>query len=248
MPSRLTAPGKPDLSRSNVARYLQLATLFRRHIESGHWPAGAQIPTVDELAAQHGVARATIRQALGILEEEALISRFRAKGTFVNAQRPRHLWLDMTTDWRGLLNAREGAVIEILEEDGDIDALPHRLHDVGAPTPRYRRLRRRHAREGQIFLVADLYIDAAFFPLIPREALSSTTAMRLATFFPGNIGHAHQTIVISAADLEMSALLDLPLNAPVCLVDRSAVDDRGRLILLSKGVYRGDLVRLDMRL
>src|SRR3954464_564115 len=117
MSSRTTSPAKPDLSRSNVARYVQLATLFRRNIESGHWPAGDQIPTVDELAAQHGVARATIRQALGILESDALISRFRAKGTFVNAQERQHLWLDMTTDWRGLLNAREGAVIEVLEEE-----------------------------------------------------------------------------------------------------------------------------------
>ncbi|WP_247312500.1 GntR family transcriptional regulator [Bradyrhizobium sp. 141] len=241
------SPAKPDLSRSNVARYVQLATLFRRHIESGHWAAGDQIPTVDELAAQHGVARATIRQALGILESDALISRFRAKGTFVNAQKRQHLWLDMTTDWRGLLNAREGAVIEVLEEE-DVSVLPLRFHDIGTPTPRYRRLRRRHSRDGQIFLVADVFIDAEFFPLIPREALSSTTAMRLATFFPRNIGHAHQTIVIGTADLEMSALLELSLNAPVCLVDRSAVDDRGCLILLSKGVYRGDLVRLDMRL
>ncbi|MCK1716930.1 GntR family transcriptional regulator [Bradyrhizobium sp. 141] len=247
MSSRTVSPAKPDLSRSNVARYVQLATLFRRHIESGHWAAGDQIPTVDELAAQHGVARATIRQALGILESDALISRFRAKGTFVNAQKRQHLWLDMTTDWRGLLNAREGAVIEVLEEE-DVSVLPLRFHDIGTPTPRYRRLRRRHSRDGQIFLVADVFIDAEFFPLIPREALSSTTAMRLATFFPRNIGHAHQTIVIGTADLEMSALLELSLNAPVCLVDRSAVDDRGCLILLSKGVYRGDLVRLDMRL
>jgi len=238
---------KPDLSRSNVARYVQLATLFRRHIESGHWPAGGQIPTVDELAAQYGVARATIRQALGILESDALISRFRAKGTFVNEQKRQHLWLDMTTDWRGLLNAREGAVIEVLEEE-DVTSLPPRLHDIGAPTARYRRLRRRHSRDGQIFLVADVFIDAEFYPLISREALSSTTAMRLATFFPRNISRAHQTIVIGAADLEMSALLELPLNAPVCLVDRSVADDHGRLILMSKGVYRGDVVRLDMRL
>lgn len=247
MPSNSTSRTKPVLSRSNVARYVQLATLFRRHIESGHWQPGTQIPTIDELAAQHGVARATIRQALGILESDALISRFRAKGTFVNADKRQQLWLDMTTDWRGLLNAREGAVIELLEEE-EVDDLPHRFHDVGTPTGRYRRLRRRHSRAGQIFLVADVFIDAEFFPLIPREALSSTTAMRLATFFPRNISHAQQTIVIGGADLEMSVLLDVPLNAPVCLVDRSAVDDRGRLILLSKGVYRGDVVRMDMRL
>ena len=75
-----------DFSRSAVSRYIQLASLFRRRIQAGQWQVGQQIPTVDELAAECGVARATIRQALDILEAEGLVERYRAKGTFV---RPR---------------------------------------------------------------------------------------------------------------------------------------------------------------
>jgi GntR family transcriptional regulator len=59
-----------DLNRSAVSRYIQLATLFRRRVEQGAWKLGDQIPTVDELAAECGVARATIRHALDLLEEE----------------------------------------------------------------------------------------------------------------------------------------------------------------------------------
>ena len=80
-----TKPARVDLSRSAVARYIQLASLFRRRIQSGQWSVGAQIPTVEDLAAECGVARATIRQALGQLETEDLIERYRAKGTFVKA-------------------------------------------------------------------------------------------------------------------------------------------------------------------
>ncbi|HTI67715.1 MAG TPA: GntR family transcriptional regulator, partial [Caulobacteraceae bacterium] len=64
---------RADLTRSAVSRYIQLATLFRRRIESGQWPVGGQIPTVDDLAADCGVARATIRQALGTLEAEGFV-------------------------------------------------------------------------------------------------------------------------------------------------------------------------------
>ena len=39
-----------DLQGSRLPRYIQLATLFRRRIESGQWPIGHQLPTVDELA------------------------------------------------------------------------------------------------------------------------------------------------------------------------------------------------------
>ncbi len=72
-----------DLTRSDVARYIQLATLFRSRIEQGVWKPGERLPTVEELAAECGVARATIRQAMDSLAEEGLIQRFRAKGTFV---------------------------------------------------------------------------------------------------------------------------------------------------------------------
>ena len=34
------------LQKSNVSRYIQLASLFRSRIESGEWEVGAQIPTV----------------------------------------------------------------------------------------------------------------------------------------------------------------------------------------------------------
>ena len=106
-----------DLSRSAVARYLQLATLFRRRIEQGTWRRDERIPTVDELAAECGVARATIRQALDQLEQDGLIARYRAKGTFVRATpAANRLWCEVETDWSGLLRSREGAEIEILGE------------------------------------------------------------------------------------------------------------------------------------
>src|SRR5262245_32490544 len=117
MPARASTGPKVDFSRTAVARYIQLASLFRRRVESGPWAAGQQIPTVDELAAECGVARATIRQALGILEDERLIARYRAKGTFV-LERPRaQLWCEVATDWSGLLLSRKDALIEDLSDE-----------------------------------------------------------------------------------------------------------------------------------
>src|SRR4051794_6737636 len=96
-----------DLDRSAVARYIQLASLFRRRIEAGDWPTGRQIPTVDDLSAECGVARATVRKALDMLQDERLIERYRAKGTFVRQRPRRQLWCEVATDWSGLLAPRE---------------------------------------------------------------------------------------------------------------------------------------------
>ena len=40
----------------------------------------------------------------------------------------------------------------------------------------------------------------------------------------------------------------LPLNAPVARVHRTAVDQHGVLILIAEGIYRGDVVSIDIKL
>jgi GntR family transcriptional regulator len=40
----------------------------------------------------------------------------------------------------------------------------------------------------------------------------------------------------------------LQLNAPVAYVHRVAADARGTRILVADGIYRGDVVRLDVKL
>ena len=62
----------------------------RRHIASRilSVPAGSQLPPEPDLAAELGVSRATLREALRSLEEEGLVRRTRGAGTFVS-DRPR---------------------------------------------------------------------------------------------------------------------------------------------------------------
>ncbi|WP_237182194.1 GntR family transcriptional regulator [Roseomonas marmotae] len=240
--------GVVDLNRSAVPRYLQLATLFRSRIASGAWRSGQQIPTVEELAAECGVARATIRQALGQLEGEGLIERFRAKGTFVRSQGQNRLWCEVQTDWSGLLRSREGAEIEILGSEGG--AMPPVMPtDLGSAAASYRHVRRRHWRDGQPFLLADVYLDEQLWPKVKAEDLHSRTALNLVASLPGvTIADARQTLTISTADVEVAERLKMPLNAPVAHVRRVAIEQDGRVILVADGIYRGDMVRIDIKL
>jgi len=246
------SPASPvvDLNRSAVSRYIQLATLFRRRIEQGAWKIGAQIPTVDELAAECGVARATIRQALDQLEAEGLIERFRAKGTFVrNAPAANRLWCEVETDWSGLLRSRDGAEIEILDDVPGIPGPAVPPAEIGEVAPVYRHIRRRHSRNGQPFLLADVYLDERLSPKVTEEDLHSKTALKLVAGLPGvRITDARQTLTIGTADVETAAALQIPLNAPVALVHRAAVDQRGVRVLVADGIYRGDIVRIDIKL
>jgi GntR family transcriptional regulator len=236
-----------DASRSGVARYAQLGSLFRRKVESGEWPVGEQIPTIEQLSSEYGVAKLTIRQALGLLEQDGLIDRFRAKGTYVKAKPERELWCEVHTDFSGMLTARKGAKIEVLSERR-LSALPAVDLRGALAAPSYRALRRRHSRDGQPFLLAELYIDERLTRNIPKAAYTSKTALRLISDVPGaQVCNVRQTLTIGAADFETASLLNIPLNAPIAYVERQAVSKDGSVAMLTIGAYRGDVVRLDMQ-
>ncbi len=241
-------PARVDLSRSAVARYIQLASLFRRRIQAGEWTVGAQIPTVEDLSAECGVARATIRQALGQLESEGLIERYRAKGTFVKERAKEQLWCEVATDWSGLLMSRAGAIIELLADDRG--QKPRLIpHPIGKLAPSYRRLQRRHSRDGAPFLLAELFIDERLSKRMTRNLFETKTALRLIADIPGvKIKDARQSLTIGTADVETAQALNIPLNAPIACVYRSVVDQNGSLVFIGEGLYRGDQVRIDMKL
>ena len=236
------------LKKSNVSRYIQLASLFRQRIDSGEWDVGDRIPTVKELAEQCGVATMTIRQALDALENEGLIERFRAKGTFVRERPKRDLWCEVHTDWSGMLMARQDATIELLGDMSGVK-LPKFDGDIGKPAPSYRYLRRRHTRDGNAFLLGDVYLDERVAQNIPDQALSQLTSMRLVSDIPDQeIVDAKQVVTIGSADLETSNHLNIPIGAPIAKVQRIAVNQHGDIILLANGLYRGDMMKIEVKL
>lgn len=240
--------GAADLTRSAVPRYLQLASVFVRRIEAGAWTLGMQIPTVEELAEEWAVAPATIRQALGQLEADGLIERFRGRGTFVRQKPPERLWCDVQTDWSGLLQERSGATIEVLQNRARAKP-PSPPLAFGALAASYRHLRRRHSRDGEVFLIADVYLDERLWPKVRPRDLTTRTAFNLAAGLPDVVvADALQTVTVGAADLETAEHLGVALNAPVAHVQRALVDEDGVLIMVADGTYRGDRVRFDIKL
>jgi DNA-binding GntR family transcriptional regulator len=73
---------------SNQPLYSQIANQLRDNIRSGKWLEGQRIPTEMELCDIYHVSRITIRKASEELEQENLLIREKAKGTFVNCYSP----------------------------------------------------------------------------------------------------------------------------------------------------------------
>lgn len=244
---RIVAPAS-DLNRSPVARYIQLATLFRNRIASGQWSVGSRIPNVDELAAEFAVARGTMREALGLLEQEGLLERLRAKGTFIRKSPFQTHAHKLAIDWQSLILAHEGAKIEVLEQRV-VTELPPIDRGKGKPAAKYQMMRRLHLRDGQPYLVGRFYLEYGLFKKGPPLQFRRLPTLPILHKIAGNrIDKAWQTLTIGTADVEIAALLKIQLNAPVAKVDRIAVDRDGLVLYAGHGVYRGDALSMEIEL
>ena len=65
--------------QSGTPIYRQLAEQVRRMVASGQLAAGAELPSVRELALQHAVNPMTISKAYSLLEVEGVLERQRGK-------------------------------------------------------------------------------------------------------------------------------------------------------------------------
>lgn len=73
------------------AVFRQLADLLRNQIESGELGPGEPLPSELRLAQEYGISRTTVRQAIGQLRTEGLVTVDRPRGTFVRVPEPTEL-------------------------------------------------------------------------------------------------------------------------------------------------------------
>ncbi|MCR6107007.1 GntR family transcriptional regulator [Salipaludibacillus agaradhaerens] len=66
--------------------YLQVIDRIKQDIEDGAYETGERLPSEFQLSKQLGVSRATLREALRMLEDESIIIRRHGVGTFINSK------------------------------------------------------------------------------------------------------------------------------------------------------------------
>lgn len=236
-----------DFSRSPVARYIQLATLFRNRIASGEWPVGSRIPNVDDLAEAFSVARGTMREALGLLEHEGLLERLRAKGTFVRKSPGELRQHRLPLDWWSVSDEHHGSTIELLEQRV-LKSLPDFDRDKGKAAPVYRMMRRLHLRDGRPYLLARIFLEDGLFRKHAPLFRKSSALAALHRVAGKRLHRGWQSLTIAAADVETAGLLNIPLNAPVARVNRLALDANGLILYSGHGIYRGDSIAMEIEL
>lgn len=241
-----TLEKRPQFSEKHGTLYVQVANVIRQRIRSGVWAAGTQIPVLEELEKEFGVARITLRQALTLLEEEGLIWRRRGRGTFVS-ETSDFEWFELETSWGALIHSLEGNWSELIEVK-DIESMPPLEPSDGTPAPAYRHMRRVHGRGGSPYAVVDMHLDARLYARAPKR-FDKEMIIPVLEKLPGvDLAELKQTLTIGTADKHVAEHLSVPIGSPIGIMRRVVRDAAGTALYVGVVSYRGDIVKLDITL
>ncbi len=235
---------RPSTS-SPIPLYLQIADELRERIARGVWREGDLIPTLEQIAAEFGVARVTARQAVQLLSTEGALTPMRGRGTLVNALTGSHKPLHTVTSLDQLADTYRVTTPELLTIDED-SGMPPICEADGTLAKRYVYMKRVHSKENTPYCVIEIYLEARTFARARERFRKETVIPVLMALEPRPMVRASQTLTIGSADADAAWLLRIPAGAPVARVQRVLNDARGVVIYYADVVYRGDAVRIEM--
>lgn len=211
-----------------LPKFHQLAEALRWKITSGEWPPDQQLPIEDELCAQYGLSRGTVREAVRLLVDEGLLRREQGRGTFVNPRRAETTLFTLTSFGdelrrQNLLPATQILAAEVLpasrEAAGRLELPP------GEPVIHIARLR---LGDGRPVALETRYLAQRLCPTLLEEDLTSESIHRLlvAKYHIPLVKMVH-TVEIRRLPAEQALLLHAPQDSNAFFVDRLTYTEQG---------------------
>ena len=223
--------------------------LLARQIAAGELRPGQRLGAEREMAAEFGVSRATLRQALATLEEAGMIRRVpgRGGGTFVTREKierdlstiqgiPALLRSQGVTAGTHVLSARLAE-----PDDAAGQALRMRPGELVVDLLRIR------LADGSPFSLEHARLPARRFPGLLELPLGGSVYELLAEHYGAGPHEAVERIEVAIATAEQAALLDVPADAPLLAITRTSTDSGGDPIEFSRDLFRGDRTRVVVR-
>jgi GntR family phosphonate transport system transcriptional regulator len=234
------------LSRGQgTSLWRQIAQKLEHDIVSGRHQPGDRLPTEQQIAADFGVNRHTVRRAVASLEEAGLVRIEQGRGTFVQESVVDYRVKSRTRFSETITNARREPSGRIL-----------RLEQVAAEGPVAKALGikpgspvwvidRVGEADGRPISVASHYFPKGRFPTLDQvfaEAGSiSATLDRLGV---GDYVRKVTRVTARAARAADARLLQQPPNKPILMTESINVDSDGRPVEYGVGRWASDRVQI----
>jgi GntR family transcriptional regulator len=206
-----------------------------------------RIPSERDLARQWGVARMTVRNGIDVVIKAGQLERRPGAGTFVvEAPYAKTLGLSsFTDDMRSRGREPSNRVLEFtLEAAG-----PEISHRLGVaddePVHRFTRLR---LADGQPIAVETNWIPVAVAPSLDEAAVEGSLYAVLTERYGIAPGEATSTVDAALPEAATAAALEIGEHAPCLRIRMDYVDQRGRPLMASDGLYAASRYQLQITL
>ena len=211
---------------------------LRARIDAGEWGPGERLPSETELAARYGVARMTIRQAVGALATEGNVVRRQGLGTFA-ADRPTRsaeLLLSFTEEMRGQGREVQTRLINAAVEQPPPAARTALLLGQSAAAVTVRRVR---LVDGCPIVAQNSWLPyARFAGLDANPLLDGSLYAMLEARYGVRIVRAKQAFTAATAGDTDAPALDLKPDEPVLRITRTAYDSSNLVVEYAMSAMR----------
>ncbi|MGW0245370.1 GntR family transcriptional regulator [Nocardia goodfellowii] len=239
-----------------MSGYRDVAASLREAIQAGEYAPGATLPKQDELAARFDVNIKTVRQAVGLLEAEGLVTAIRRRGTVVRERPPmkrlgveryaKKRWkygdtvafvADREASGRPWKLTDQTQTVALVEADAEVAA----AFGVPPKTQVYERARTVREGEQPTHTLTSYYLPehVAGTPLVdpapgPAGRGGGLAVLTMQGYEPD---HMSETIFARMPTPDESETLKLPAGEPVMILTRRTYTSNDVIVEFARGVH-----------
>ena len=227
---------------SPIPVYYQLKNDFIKKIASGVWKAGECISSERELCEIYDVSRMTIRQAIGELVQEGILTRKKGKGTFVCEQKVNQKDMMSFTE----MIKQSGRSLETKVVEFEITDTPEDIQDVFILDRLYK-ISRKRIVDNECIAVETVYIPVDYCGHLNKEMLEGSL-YKVLEGFGYIITNSNSSIVAVNVDDEIRKILECEIDTPILKVVSKTFTNTDKLLFLEEAFYKSDKFTLQVNI
>ena len=228
-------------SSSPVPLHHQLRAYLEDQISSGSWKAGDRVPSESEIGERFQISRTTVRQALGDLVNQGLLTRIQGKGTFVAQPRIQQYLAQLTSftqDMRLRQRKPSSRVLQLGVVSSSAAVAQALQLQAGEPVIILKRVR---MADDQPMAVEISYLPyLPFSRLVTEDMTNRSLYETLKNQFNIVATRALQQIEAIACPPEESKTLNIRKGSPVLHIYRTTFNQEGKPFENVESFYRSD--------
>ncbi len=235
---------------SHVPYYAQLLDLLRADLRYGVWKPGDQLPGEHSLCDTYGVSRTVVRQALGEMESDGLITRRKGKGAFVTEPKiVESLAQRLTGFYQDMRERGHRPISQVLFQDViPAPAKVARRLDIQAEEPVVY-LRRLRFVQGEPFVLVSSYLPNSLCPGLEKVDFREQSLYSYLELHCGLvIVRGRRVIEAVGANAEEAKYLQVSVGAPLILLDSVSYGEDDMPIEYYHAAHRGDRSQFEVEL